>query len=723
MLERAEEAISIHVGKGVIDTIGLISAPQFVAVCGNYAFVAGGSRAVFRVDLTTQTSELYVGAYVLNNYLLDDEGALDGCLAELSGLACDAATGTLYIAEWHSFGDRNVIRQVTANGVYTTVVDLTGASSPPSGLAMDGSGDLLYGVGNDVLKVDPASPTTPATAFTADARVVSLAVAVDVDGAGSAYFTLHGSNAVYTWEAATGDVFTRIAGNGTRGLSGDGGDAAQAQLAEPMGVAVDSAGTALYIADRSNHRIRRVDLTTTPNTISTAAGTTRGFSGDGDAATDAALDHPMGVTLFRNSGLLIADTSNNRLRSVGPAPPPPLPPSPPPPSPPPDACGQTYDPAYVYDVVAVPSLIAVTVHGPDVYAATLFPSRVYKVDTGSPTLTVVAGNGDDGCPVDGAIATESPMWYVTGVAVDGSGSLYVAVSGCDAVYKVVGGTITRFAGSGVYGPASNDGGLATSAELPQPYSLAIDAAGSVFISSLYENTQSIRRVFPNGTITTIATTSDMYYPAGLAADHFGNVWIADYLFVRIWNATTEVVTIVVGAGIRGGEGDGGPAMAAWLDGAIDVAVDPDGTRLYIADSGNYRVRSVDLTTAGNTISTIAGTGAGGYDGDAQPATSTRLAQYLVSVALYGCSELLIADSFELDGRLRRLAAPPPVPPPSPLPPLPPGAAQPGQQGRSTDPIAATRDVPVAVDVTRVYVEQMPAAPSVVERILSRPVVL
>ena len=168
------------------------------------------------------------------------------------------------------------------------------------------------------------------------------------------------------------------------------------------------------------------------------------------------------------------------------------------------------------------------------------------------TITTVAGNGNGGYSGDGGPATSAELFEPYGVVVDGAGNLYIADTINNSIRKVTpGGTITTVAGDGTYG-YSGDGGPATSAELAHPYGVAVDGAGNLYIADA--DNQRIRKVTPGGTITTVA------------------------------------------GGTYGYSGDGGPATSAELYEPTGVAVDGAGN-LYIADSGNQRIRKVDVSDA------------------------------------------------------------------------------------------------------------------------------
>ena len=203
--------------------------------------------------------------------------------------------------------------------------------------SVDGAGNLFIADARSIRKVDPSGIITtfagngthgfsgdggPAT----DASLGSVS-AIAVDGAGNLFIAdTRGALRSRGPDGAplmlleprirkvdTSGIITTVAGNGTAGFSGDGGPATNASLNSPSGVAVDGAGN-LFIADRGNQRIRKVDAS---GIITTVAGNgTSGFSGDGGPATSASLRGPRGVAVDGDGNLLIADSGNRRIRKV-----------------------------------------------------------------------------------------------------------------------------------------------------------------------------------------------------------------------------------------------------------------------------------------------------------------------------------------------------------------------------------------------------------------------
>lgn len=277
--------------------------------------------------------------------------------------------------------------------------------------------------------------------------------------------------------------------------------------------------------------------------------------------------------------------------------------------------------------------------------------------------TTVAGNGSYGICNNVGLATASPLRAPNGLIIDSQGNKYFADKGAHQVCKIdTSGNISVVAGTGTAGP-DGDGGTASQAQLNSPSSVALDAAGNLYIADT--SNQRIRKVAAsagtingNSLITTVAGTLTrpagplgyngdnqpagsawLNNPSGVAIDSEGNLYIADRTNHRIrkvavCNGTIsgacEITTVAgLGNGISlGSFVDGGPAVGVNnLDGPLGVAVDREGN-LYIADSYNFRVRKVTKSTG--LISTVAGDG-----------NITTLHPY--GVALDNAGNLFIAD--------------------------------------------------------------------------------
>src|ERR1051326_5130759 len=241
-------------------------------------------------------------------------------------------------------------------------------------------------------------------------------------------------------------------------------------------------------------------------------------------------------------------------------------------------------------------------------------------------ITTVAGNGTAGYSGDGGSATSAQLNAPFSIAVDSAGNIYIAEWSNNRVRKVsTSGTITTFAGTGA-GGFGGDGGPATDAALNSPEGVAVDAAGNVYIADAFNN--RIRKVDPSGIITTIAGNGNPGYtgdgpalsaglndPSGVAVDKNGNVYVADNSNHRIRKISGGTISTIAGTGVGGFSGDGGPATKAQVFNPTHLTIDGAGN-LYIADYSNNRVRKIDTS---GTITTIAGTttptNQGGYSGD------------------------------------------------------------------------------------------------------------
>jgi sugar lactone lactonase YvrE len=271
-------------------------------------------------------------------------------------------------------------------------------------------------------------------------------------------------------------IIATIAGNGTSGFGGDGGPATAAEIADPVDVAADNFGN-VYIADKSNNRIRKVDAA---GNISTVAGSaSSAFSGDNGPATQAALSTPRGVAVDSKGNIYISDQGNSRVRKV-------------------DNTGiittiaGTAAAGYNGDGIAAtlaqlngPYGIAVDNTG-NVFVCDVDNERIRKIDTFG-MISTVAGTGTSGYNGDGVAASAAKLSEPIGVAVDGSGNVFIA-DGWNARIRAVGGSglIFTVAGNGAVG-FSGDGGSAMAAQLNGPYGVAVDGSGNIYIADYANN--------------------------------------------------------------------------------------------------------------------------------------------------------------------------------------------------------------------------------------------
>ena len=305
--------------------------------------------------------------------------------------------------------------------------------------------------------------------------------------------------------------------------------------------------------------------------------------------------------------------------------------------------------------------------------------RIRKVNASTGIITTVAGNGSAGYSGDGGTATDAELNGVYGIALDGSGNIYIADSGNQRIRKVTAstGVITTVAGNGV-GGFSGDGGLATNAELLYPQAVAVDSVGNIYIADA--NNERIRKVsFSTGVITTVAGNGTRGFSGdgsaataaeinigyasggGLAVDSAGNIYIADFgnYRVRKVTASTGIISTIAGNGTWGFSGDGGPATSAEISHPAGLAFDLAGN-LYIADFGNDRIRRV---TDGGTITTVVGNGRYGYSGDGGPAISAEL-WVAADVVVDSNGNLYIAD--QANNRIRAVGGTNSLPAPTGL---------------------------------------------------------
>jgi uncharacterized protein (TIGR03437 family) len=306
-----------------------------------------------------------------------------------------------------------------------------------------------------------------------------------------------------------------------------------------------------------------------------------------------------------------------------------------------------------------PRIMAIDAAG-NIFVADMDNSRVRRVATNG-IITTVAGTGVAGYSGDNGPAIAAQLSQPQAVAIDASGNLIIADTQNRRIRRVdASGTITTIAGTGVEG-YTGDGGPATSAQLHQAVDLAVDSTGNIYFAD--STGQRIRKIWTNGIISTVAgngvqgfsgdggsaTSAMMDFPVAVALDAQNNIYISDAnnFRIRMVNAASGNIATIVGNGVEGFSGDGGPATSATLNFAYGVRVDSTG-RIFVADASNNRVRMV----ANGTISTVAGTGADGFSGDGGLATGAMLS-FPWAVAVDASGNVLVSD--RVNTRVRKIA--------------------------------------------------------------------
>jgi sugar lactone lactonase YvrE len=567
----------VNASTGVITTVGGTGVPGFsgdggpainaqlsypasvaVDLSGNIFLADSGNNRVRRIDGSTDIITTVAGDGLFG-FSGDFGPATSARLNDPIDVAVDAF-GNLFIAD---YGNHAIRRVDVETGIITTV-----AGTGVAGFSGDGG---------------------PATA-----AQLNGPSGVALDGDGNLFIADSNNQRIRRVDAVTGNIST-VAGNGMIGFSGDGGPATTAKLAFPYSIAVDQGN--LYIADYNNYRLRLVDG---GGNISTVAGNgSTNFCCDGYPATSASLFGPEGAAVDPNGNLIITDSSNNRLRMVdtsgnvstiggtGVA-----------------GYGGDGGPA-INGQFNYPQNVVLDTAG-DVFFCDYNNNRIRRVDASTGIVTTVAGTGVAGFSGDGGLATSARINAPNGLAIDASGNLFIDDSSNRRIRKVdaATGIITTIAGNGATG-FSGDGGRATLASFSDfTAGVAVDPSGNVFIADLHNN--RVRRIdVDTDIITTVAgngsagvggdggpaTSAAVGQPYGLAVDFFGNLYIGQVNNNRVRRVQLGIITDYAGNGQYGYSGDGGVPNGAALAGPSYLSVDPTGT-LYVPMVNDGRVRVI-----------------------------------------------------------------------------------------------------------------------------------
>jgi sugar lactone lactonase YvrE len=545
---------------------------------GNIYIAVPSSAYVYKLT-SGGTFGIYTGKG-FGGYGGDGKGVNLATITAVTNMAFDSK-GNLYLVD----GPGSRIRAVNLGG---TNITIAGVTIKPNNIAT---------VAGNGVKCDHALACGDGGAATA--ANLNLPQSISLDSAGNIYIADSVDNRIRVVNVGTstitiagvsipaGDINT-IAGQGTScanptGSCGDGGQANQAFLDAPFGVAVDSKGN-IYIADTYDQKIRLIAAG--QNNISTFAGTGVGCTnpaggcGNGKIATSAQFRLPQSIAVDSAGDVFIADTNDHMIREI--------------------AAGQG-------------------------------------------NIVAVAGNGTQGFSGDGGAPTSAQLDVPGGISIDSSGNLLVADTGNARIRQVTAGatpTISTIAGGGNGG----DGGAPTSAQLALPWEVAEDSAGNLYIVDQANN--RIRKITnPLGatpTITTVAGNGSVGYsgdggpaasatlngPSSIAFDSNSNMYIVDSnnLVVREVSASTGNISTVFGSGnacfpATGKCGDGGPPTGATFAFPLSVALDAS-NNVYVSDWQGARVREWNIGS--NLVSTVAGTGTVGMKGNGGLATKAFL---------------------------------------------------------------------------------------------------
>ena len=568
-------------------------------------------------------------------YSGDNGPALQASFNFPAGLCLDP-TGNLYVA------DRNNhrVRRVDTSGIVTTVAgvgipDMGGDDGPavdaylnyPSDLVCDGKGNLYISdrSNNRIRKVDSEGTITTIVGMglpefggdfgPATGAFLKYPFGIDLDQKGNLYIADRGNNRIR--KVDTQGIITTIAGDGTHFFSGDYGPATRASLAFPTDVVVDGQGN-LYIADRNNNRIRKVSSL---GIMTTVMGTGEsGYNGDTEIASESTLHLPFALALSPDEKLVIVDRNHFRVRGM-------------------DLKSHAIttlagngDFWFRGDggpgtgaTLESPSGMAVDSRGHVIFSDKMH-NRLRLIDEKGFIFTI-AGTGNQGNEGDGGTALEASLFLPGAVAVGPKNNIYfVSPQGSSKFVRKIDpqGRITRFAGNGVLGD-EGDGGQAVQASFGVIQDIAVDGQGNVYLADL--TNRKVRKVDTQGVVSTLASDNWMkivdeeIHPNGIAINKSGEIFISDSGSSKIRKVDRDqnVVTFA-GTGEFKDFGDGGPAIQAGIRSPGGLAFGPDGG-LYVAEETSHRIRKINKE--GNIIH-VAGTGVSGYSGDGGPATEAQL---------------------------------------------------------------------------------------------------
>jgi trimeric autotransporter adhesin len=596
-----------------IDALQVCAHPGDVAsdANGNVFFIDQVNHAVRKFDISTAKVRTVAGGNG-RGFSGDNGFAIAAKLDRPRSITLDNQNGILFIAD---FDNRRIRKVDLTTGLITTIAG-TGAAG-------------ATGDGNPAI----SAPMTPN--------------AIHVNGS-TLYLADASASVIRKINLQTG-IVERFAGTGEQGNSGDGSFATQAKIKFPSAIATDTNG-AVYFTDGGNHNLRRVGV---DGQISTVAGTTSGYSGDGGPATNAAFDNPTGLEIDQLGNIFVLDGENFRVRKItidgiistiaG------------------KGNSGTYVEGGLAKNVRIEPLGIAVENGGNLLIATNY--TIHSVDASTNTIQTLIGNGSPSFEGDGYNAVLAQLHQPSSIYKTTTG-FYIADAGNNRIRKVNPSTslISTIAGNGAFA-FSEDGVPAVQASLYSADVLTVDLEGNVYFVERYSN--RIRKIdAATQNISTVAGTGVLGYsgdggpagaaklnsPRGLCLDPNGNIFFSDGNRIRKIDLNTNIISSVAGGDIAGFSGDDGLAINAKLNNPRRLTSDSQGN-IYFSDESNQRIRKIISSTG--IITTVAGNGSAGFSGDGGPATAAQL-NYPAGISVDENGNLFIAD--RVNGRIRKVSS-------------------------------------------------------------------
>jgi sugar lactone lactonase YvrE len=617
-----------------------------------YGVAVDGSGNVYVADRSNNTIRKITSAGAVTTLagLAGMQGSADGTgsIARFNfpqSVAVDGG-GNVYVADTGN----QTIRKITPSGVVTTLAGLAGAHGytdgtgsaarfwKPQGVAVDDSGNVYVADEETIRKITPAGAVTTlaglAGAFgNADGTGISAQFhspsGVAVDDGGNVYVADSGNNTIR--KITPVGVVTTLAGLAGVVGSADGAGSA-ARFSYPVGVAVDGSGN-VYVADVSdNNTVRKITPAGVVTTLVGSAGVPGSADGTGSAAR---FNFPYGVAVDVSGNMYVADRNNCTIRKITPA-----------------AVVTTFAGSVSVsgsadgtgNAARFNQPCSVTVDGGgNIYVADTFNNTIRKI-TPARVVTTLAGLAGAVGHADGT-GSVAQFFYPVGVAVDVSGNVYVADAFNSTIRKITSaGVVTTFAG--LAGSSGGADGTGSVARFHLPYGVAVDGSGNVYVADTYN--QTIRKITSAGVVTTLAgsvgamgsadgtgSAARFNYPCGIAVDSDGNIYVADTNNYTIRKITPAgVVTTFAGLAGTGGSADG-TGSAARFGEPYGLATDVSGN-IYVADAGANAIRKI---TPAGAVTTLAGGMLGNVDGTGNAARFNNP----WGVAVDGNGKVYVAD--------------------------------------------------------------------------------